>query len=133
MPISDIFQPAIIDAIERLGFPTVLILILIRMIFYTMKRSDHRKIQSDAKYQELVNKFIENIQQITYKHTQSIGKVTTEFCKATDEFKETTSKIYERMNNCMENKEEHTTRIINKINEMDNRIKECNDKHNHNR
>lgn len=121
MSLSDFLQPSIIEAIERLGFPTVLILILIWMINYMIKKNEQRQTLSDQRYQELVKVFVKQMQEITDKHTKSVENITKEF-------HDVTTKIDNRMQICMKEKEHNVEKIINKLENIEDLIKEDNKK-----
>lgn len=126
MPITDFINPQMIEAIERLGFQTVLILILIWMINYMIKKNEQRQQLSDKRYEELVKNFIEQMQEMTNKHQQSINSITKGFSNATDQFESVTTEIENRMQMCMQEKEHNTNKIIDKIEGIENLIRNNN-------
>lgn len=93
MAIEDILQPNSVTFIRDVGFPIASFIIMVSILMYVMKKDDKRQEKTEARYEKLVDKFIETTKNLSDQHDTSLKDVTSELKLMTNELKIITIKV----------------------------------------
>lgn len=93
MAIEDLLQPNTVTFIRDVGFPIASFVIMVSILMYVMKKDDKRQEKTEARYEKLVDKFIETTKNLSDQHDMSLKDVTSELKMMTNELKIITTKV----------------------------------------
>lgn len=78
MAIEDLLQPNTVEFIRDVGFPITSFIIMVSILMYVMKKDEKKQEKTEARYEKLVDKFIETTKIISDQHDSSLKDITSE-------------------------------------------------------
>lgn len=93
MAIENILQPNTVTLIKEVGFPITSFIIMVSILMHVMKRDALIQERTEARYEKLVDKFIETTKGISDQHEKTMKDITSELKSMTSELKIITTKV----------------------------------------
>ena len=71
----DLVNPQTYAFIRDFGLPTLLVLVLLSFVLWISRRDDQRQLKADARYEGLVNRFINDFKEISNVHEKTVDTI----------------------------------------------------------
>lgn len=91
--IGNLLHPDTATFIKDVGFPIASFIIMVSILMYVMKKDEKRQEKTEARYERLVDKFIDTTKQISDQHESAFKEITVELKTMTAELKVIATKV----------------------------------------
>lgn len=93
MTLDNLLTPNSVSFIKEVGFPIASFIIMVSILMFVMKRDVTRQEKTEARYESLVNKFIDSTKVLSEKNEAVLKDITFELRDITSELRVITTKV----------------------------------------